>query len=285
MVFFSRFRLMLPLVFCAHVTGYANTVVLTPFIDTTITQKSGTELIRLDVGANGMSQVSRSFVQFDVAGNVPAGATITSASLTVTVVQVPAGAPPNSIFDLRRVRVSWDETNATWTLRNTGLAWTVAGGQIGADFTNKVTQTNFFDQNENAKTWVSNSNMVADVQFWLTNASANFGWVIMTESENTDKTQRGLGSSESGATAPKLTIQYTAPAAKPTLTVLGRTNNNFRFSFPAETNRTYSAQFIGDPTKTNWTSLTNFSAATIPTNRVVSDPLTPSNRYYRVQTP
>src|SRR6185295_15971618 len=42
---------------------------------------------------------TRGLMQFDIAGNVPAGATINSVSLTLTVTAVPSGGF-NSIFDL-----------------------------------------------------------------------------------------------------------------------------------------------------------------------------------------
>jgi hypothetical protein len=82
-----------------------------------------------------------------------------------------------------------------------------------------------------------------------------------------------------------LTVQFTVPATPPALTPLSILTNRFRFSFLAETNRVYTVEYLGTLTGSNWTSLTNLGPLTIATNVVVSDPLTASNRFYRVSTP
>ncbi|MSU20737.1 MAG: hypothetical protein EXS30_05010 [Pedosphaera sp.] len=61
-------------------------------------------------------------------------------------------------------------------------------------------------------TFPSTSDLVADVQSWLTNPQSNFGWILISQSEGTPRTARRLGSSENPSTAPSLVIQFNAPA-------------------------------------------------------------------------
>src|SRR6267378_4390410 len=53
---------------------------------------------------------ARSLLRFDLSGSVPAGSTINSVTLTLSVTATPGGGP-SSVFDLRRVQASWGEGN------------------------------------------------------------------------------------------------------------------------------------------------------------------------------
>src|SRR5205823_5423166 len=74
----------------------AATISLQPVADTTLQQAfpdnnfgGGTSFT---AGGRRNGGITRALVQFDIAGNLPAGAVISSASLTLTVVSVPSGA-------------------------------------------------------------------------------------------------------------------------------------------------------------------------------------------------
>lgn len=265
--------------------SHAGSVSLNPMADTTITQKSSpppnTQLLVGTTGSSGGSASSRSLLKFDIAGNIPSNAIVTSVALTVTVAKVPP-TPVNSLFDLRAVLFAWNESDTTWTNRLAATPWSTPGGAGGVDFSSNISQTNFFGSTTGLYTFVSNPNLVADVQNWLQNPGANFGWVAISESQGVNFTERTINSREVLAGAPTLLIQFAIP---PTITLFSPTNNIFQFSFNAESNRTYTVQYTGDLLNTNWSVLTNFSAAPTLTNFVVSDPFTSSNRFYRVQTP
>jgi hypothetical protein len=49
---------------------------------------------------------------------------------------------------------------------------------------------------------------VADVQGWLNNPKSNFGWMLISESEDTRFTARRFGSREDPNNAPLLDVQY-----------------------------------------------------------------------------
>ena len=282
--YIARFVLAWLLSFGAPGISQAGSVSLHPSADTSITQKSSLKPDTLTVGTTGPSggsASSRALLKFDIAGNIPSNTIITSVALTVTVLNVPA-TPTNSIFDLRAVLEAWSVSDATWTNRLAATPWSVPGGAIGVDYSGNISQTNFFGSTTGLYTFVSTSNLVTDVQKWLQNSNSNFGWIIISEKQGTNFTERTLASSGNTANAPTLIIQYVAP---PAIILLPLTNNIFWFSFNAESNRTYAVQYSGQLSDVSWSVLTNFSAAPIPTNWVVSDPFTSSNRFYRIQTP
>jgi uncharacterized repeat protein (TIGR01451 family) len=165
---------------------------------------------------------TRALLLFNIATNVPAGATVTSATLTVKVTSTPSGGV-NSIFDINRVTASWGEGNGsdrggspgaanqvTWRNRlGTGTPWTTQGGDFAA-----VASSSQSIAGSGSYTFSSTAAMVSDVQSWLNNPSGNFGWTLRSESEGTATTIRRFGSREDPANAPTLTIQFT-PAASP----------------------------------------------------------------------
>ncbi len=126
----------------------AVTVSLNPVADTFIISSApdnnagGTS--GFTAGKDGSFGIRRGLVQFNL-GAIPAGSTITSAVLRLTVINVP-GAPVNSTFDLHRLQNGWNEGNksggfpgnsgapatsgeATWNSRLRGIApWASPGG-------------------------------------------------------------------------------------------------------------------------------------------------------------
>ncbi len=169
---------------------------------------------------------SRTLVRFDLtATNIPANAIITNASVAFRVVRSPAGGS-TSTFAVHRMLVSWVEGNQgtqginlgggastgepTWAERAVrSVSWGAPGGQAGGDYSLQASGTRVLSLN--TMTINSTSNLVADVQMWLTNSTANFGWMLLSQSEGTSKTARRFGSRESSGNEPTLTIQYTVP--------------------------------------------------------------------------
>jgi hypothetical protein len=167
---------------------------------------------------------------FDIAGNVPAGSIINSATLTLTVTAVPSGGL-NSTFDLNRLLASWGEGNgsdhggspagvgqATWNNRfgSSGSPWSTPGG----DFSPTASASRSI-AGLGSYTFASTAGLVADVQGWLTSPASDFGWVLRSESEVSGTTIRRFGSRDSGASAPTLTISYTTIPEPAALSILG----------------------------------------------------------------
>lgn len=176
----------------------------------------------LDAGTDGTGGVRRGLLRFDLAG-IPAGSTITSAVLQLTVVKVPASNPVGSTFDLFRLRASWNQGTkggsngapatageATWNARVQGTAnWTTPGAKSDAMAT--ASASTAVGAAQNAKYSWSGPGLVADVQLWVNNPSQNFGWLLTSRAESTLRSVRGFVSREGGANAGSLVVGYTPP--------------------------------------------------------------------------
>jgi hypothetical protein len=177
--------------------------------------------------------IRRGLLAFDVAGNVPAGATIVSAALTMRDVQ---GFNGDSTVELHRVTADWGEAasfqngglgapattdDATWLYRfykpaptGSGPTWATPGG----DFSNLVSAAAEITDDLGAGqlfTWstVGNPQMLSDVQAWLDYAETNFGWALLGD-ETKGQTIKRFNSGESATlpnVPPALRIEYVLP--------------------------------------------------------------------------
>jgi hypothetical protein len=185
-----------------------------------------------------MISIRRGLIQFDIAGAVPAGATITDVSLTLRDVMGLNGDRPTS---LHRTLQDWGEGtsfqgggmgapatdgDATWLYRfynaaNPALSptWTTPGG----DFSPTVSASTIVSDDLGGGqlfTWTG-AGMVADVQSWLNNPSTNFGWLLMG-TETATQTAKRLNSGESTTSPnqpPVLTITFVPEPASLILVV------------------------------------------------------------------
>jgi hypothetical protein len=135
--------------------------------------------------------------------------------------------------------------------------------------------------------------MVADTRDWVSDPTNNFGWILICELEELEKSKRKFASREYGNTntagftnRPSLEVQFMLPPTLLSLMPLASTNGQFQFLFNAESNRNYTAEYSSDLGGTNWLVLTNITPLPAPENVLVSTTLlTESNRFYRVRTP
>lgn len=228
--------LMCPLL-SISIINFAQTVVLSPVKDNTIFQDNpgnsngiGGDII---AGNTAGSSPRRALIKFDIAGNVPAGVTITSVTLTLNCNKTPAGSPASNVR-LFKLLKDWGEGNsnagpgptgdgagvtasvndATWICRNADgaggclISWNTAGGEFNAS----ASATTPVGPALINYTW-SGPQMVADAQSWKTTPASNFGWLIMGD-ESTFTTARGYGSRENSVITnrPKLSVTYVNPA-------------------------------------------------------------------------
>lgn len=235
----SALGLALALALAATDAG-AEMVTLNPSKDNTLVQiqQGSTELSngqgdifvgRTNQNGQGPSTISirRGLVRFDVAGAVPAGAVVTSASLTMWDVR---GLNGSQTIGLHRALADWGEGasffnggvggpaeagDATWFSRfydaanpSQGPAWTNPGGDFDPTVSGSAVVTEHPSDVEAAFTWTG-AGMVADVQGWLDDPSGNFGWLL-------------LGNEAMGQTAKRFRSGEAAPAFVPTLTILFR---------------------------------------------------------------
>ena len=166
------------------------------------------------------SGIRRGLIRFDLT-SIPAGSTITSTSLELTLIQTTG---PDGPATLHRVLADWGEGtslsggglgaaatagDATWLERFYGTApWAVAGG----DFSGVPSGTTTIVATAGTQTFGSTSGLVADVQAWIDNPGQNFGWAVLGD-EQTLQSARRFASREYvvPAQAPRLLVSFTPP--------------------------------------------------------------------------
>lgn len=182
------------------------------------------------VGRTTSGSIRRGLLAFDLA-LIPAGATITSATLTLNCSQTQGGA---SDIGLYRTLADWGEGgsasgggggapatpgDATWlhTFFNTSF-WSTPGGDFAP-----VASASLAVTDPGSYTWASTPDLVADLQGWLDAPATNFGWTLVG-SEGANGLAKRFDSRENElAETPRLTIGYVvpAPSAAGVLAVVG----------------------------------------------------------------
>ena len=204
-------------------TAWEDGVILTTQQDTTIFNPgdeagngAGESIF---VGTTGQGNVQRSLIQFDIAGNLPAGAVITDVWLYMTLTKAAAGETDRNMT-LHKITTEWgegagvatggsggaaQEGDATWkyTFFST-TEWTNPGGDFEMDSSGeaavgKTLQPYRFEGN----------GMVSDVQEWLHNPSSNFGWMMIgTEDQNAQSRQFAPREHPNPSLRPQLWVQF-----------------------------------------------------------------------------
>jgi hypothetical protein len=174
-------------------------------------------------GTTAEGEIRRGVVAFDIAGNIPAGSTITSVTLTMNMSRTISDA---RTVELHKLLADWGEgtsnangqegdgapattNDATWRHRfYDTIFWTMQGG----DFSGTVSASQLVGD-IGQYVW-SSVQMVADVQSWLDNPASNFGWLVLGD-ESTSPTSKRFDTRES-TSPPVLTIEYASPTPTPT---------------------------------------------------------------------
>ena len=171
------------------------------------------------VGSSGVNTIRRGLIAFDIAGTIPAGSVILTATFDLDVVKSPSVGAVNSNFALHQVTTEWLEGTKSGTSGNPATAgevtwnsakhltttWTTAGGDFVVMPSGDTAVTG-----NGTYTWNSTPGMVANVQSWLDSPSTNYGWLLKSDNEATAQTARRFGSKEGSAPA-TLTVQYFLP--------------------------------------------------------------------------
>ena len=209
-------------------TVRAEILALSAEADTTLNERSpdnnmgGHDQILVGTaGTQGGSSSRRGLFRFDIAGSIPMGATIDSATLSLTVTGESQDAGGDISHSLYRVLVSWgegdkngsggqlaDSEEATWNERDFGVSeWSEAGGAARTDYVATSSAT----ANVSGFGAFSWNGLKEDVQIWLDNPNQNFGWIFISDSEGILNTGKRYGSSEHDVEAnrPVLTVAYT----------------------------------------------------------------------------
>lgn len=180
----------------------------------------------LFIGKTDNGNIRRATLAFDIAGSIPAGATINSVSLRLYTSRTKVGS--SSSANLYRALADWGEGtansngnegggaapvagDATWFYRFYATApWTTPGG----DFSATSSGLTSVGANNQFYTW-SSAGMVADVQFWLDNPASDFGWVLRGN-EAANQSAKRFNSRSNATNPPRLTVDFTPSIGPPT---------------------------------------------------------------------
>ena len=181
-------------------------------------------------GSTNGNEARRALVRFDVSSAIPAGATVASARLVLTVDRTQGETDESSVH---RVLSSWtegtansrtagggsgtapDDGSATWVHRSfPDVTWETPGGDFAEAPSATATVEPPPRTRRTAVTWGSTPEMVADVQSWLDDPSSNHGWIVLGD-EGTRQTARRVASreNETEAERPRLVIEYFPPTS------------------------------------------------------------------------
>lgn len=241
-------RLSLPLaaaLLLAPSLTWADTATLTTSRDNTLYENATGSLSNgagpgMFAGTNSAGGIRRALIAFDIAGAIPAGSTIQSAKLTLTLTVTVSGPHP---VGLNRVLAPWGEGasdagaagggggapatpgDATWVHRfyDTTL-WNTPGGDFGAQVATATVDA------IGPYTWGSTADMVADVQAWLDHPESNFGWMVIGNELPPAPTAKRFGTRESltAGERPMLEIQFEPPLTPVRADTWGRIKAMYR---------------------------------------------------------
>ncbi|MCG3125220.1 MAG: hypothetical protein CHACPFDD_00036 [Phycisphaerae bacterium] len=176
-------------------------------------------------GLTAFGDSRRALIAFDVAGALPAGATVTSVQLTLHLSKTVSGPVP---VELHRALQDWGEGasdaageegrgiaaepgDATWDFRFYDTdAWSAGGGDFAAAASAMALVGDLTEVGPH--TWGSTPAMVADVQGWLDNPASNAGWLILGD-ESTASTAKRFDTREfpTSPERPALVVEFTPP--------------------------------------------------------------------------
>jgi hypothetical protein len=188
------------------------------------------------------SGLRRALLAFDIAGSIPAGATILAAHLSLHCSRRPFGAPPPVDLELHRVLADWGEAasdagepggtgtvaepgDATWIHRfSPASLWTSPGG----DFDPAVSG-GFACGDLGTYTVASTTTLVADVQSWVDDPASSYGWILIGPPSDTTNARR-FDSRESpdAGVRPVLHVDYDLPAVPVGSTTWGALKSLFQ---------------------------------------------------------
>ena len=147
------------------------------------------------VGDNAGGEIRRALMRFDMSA-LPPGATVTSATLEFSVLQLSPGGPGTRTLQLHRVFNSWSEGlsdagefggsgdfpmpgDATWIHRSyPNTVW----GTPGGDHSTFPSATRPISSVQ--RIFISTSAMASDVQNWVDNPGMSYGWMLKMADES-----------------------------------------------------------------------------------------------------
>ena len=241
--------------------------------------------------------INRALFKFDLS-NVPADATVLSAVLVLQVTGQPAEPPPSSTFGLHRMLRAWGEGNkfatgapgfgqglpasfgeVTWLFaRYPTNAWAAPGGAADVDYSS--TESSFQNITDLAPyRFESTPELVGDVQQWVRQPAANFGWMLICNDETIPFTARRFGTREDPNAPPVLVVEYIPAPKFDRIVKFGGACNLY---FTANAGQSYAVEFRSALGSGSWQTLATIPAPAEASHVLVADSLAAPKRFYRL---
>jgi hypothetical protein len=285
---------------------HGSTVVLMPVADTTLIELSPENNLGsapfVNAGTTGLNTRNRGLFRFDPGSSIPAGSKILSATLIIEVTFEPRSGGQASAFALHRLLKDWGEgdkpsdagapglgftataNEATWRDRFAfaDQPWSVPGGSAGVDFVLSPSAEEFvYGVDDSPYEFGPSAALRDDVQFWLDQPNENFGWILISRSEEVRFTARRFGSREDPLNAPQLVVQFVSP---PVLSITPESSGEVRLQFRAAPGVEYLVESTPGLLPANWSTVTNVFFPQ-STEVELKEATTGSQRFYRVTIP
>ena len=177
-------------------------------------------------GSAALNCSNKFFLKFTDLSAVPAGATVTSASLSLWFESANHNYTPYGVenIQVRRVLQDWTESQLTWNQYSSGNSWSVAGAQTSGDRVNTISATTalYFGNSMSSTAHVldryhkfTGDLFTQDVQNFINGSVSNYGWVFESDQYGmgTAEYSYGVFTDSEGTVSqrPKLEISYTYP--------------------------------------------------------------------------
>ena len=199
-------------------TQSGNTITLQPngadgidtyLLNTSPTTNNGTAVVMwVGESNNATNKIARSLIKFDLS-SIPSNASITSATLSLWT---DADFSDNDrTIRVYRLKVPFNETEATWEESANGVGW----HGVGASGTNDREGTDIgavlipADQALDVEKQISLS--TAQIQEMVNGTFTNNGFAIAADTETDDRFNYKTSDATASTKRPKLVIQYTVP--------------------------------------------------------------------------
>ncbi len=173
-------------------------------------------------GKTATGKIRRAVIAFDIAGNIPTGATVQSVALALHMSRTVAA---NENIALHKLTADWGEgtsiaafgegmgapattNDATWLHQFfDSIFWTTSGGNFNPSASASTTIGGIAFYN-----FGSTSQMVADVQDWLDNPGNSNGWILIGSEDTTLTAKRFASKDNANETSwPELSVTYLPP--------------------------------------------------------------------------
>ena len=287
----------------------AGSVTLPSVADTTLSENYPSNnfgaLIFVNAGTTQNQTRNRGLFRFAPADALPRGARITQANLVLEVRHTPSGGYAFADFTLHRLLRDWGEGRgaspangntpgagslaligeATWQapFALTPEFWAAPGALATHDYvTLPSSSQTIYGLNDSPYTFASTDRMIADVQDWLDQPAANFGWILVCETEGTPFTARRFASREDPNYGPQLQLDYLLP---PLIDGWTRAGDRLAIHFAVQADQSYDLLLSRDPTGQNgWTTVAQLPPSGTTGPAVKTAVLDSATGFFRLRT-